>query len=97
MECGTQYINGNNMSQFIEWFTSLGKAFSGHDFDAVDSNLVRYYRTEYGSRWKEELNHYLYNKNQKKRITMRKPIWAGVTTNTPIFNFRVNKKFITFK
>ena len=66
MECGTQYINGNNMSQFIEWFTSLSKAFSGHDFDAVDSNLVRYYRTEYGSRWKEELNHYLYNKNQKK-------------------------------
>ena len=42
------------------------KAFSGHNFDAVDSNLVRYYRTEYGSRWKEELNHYLYNKNQKK-------------------------------
>jgi hypothetical protein len=54
------------MSQFIEWFNSLGKVFGQYDYDTVDSNLVRYYRTEYGPRWKEELNHYLYNKKQKR-------------------------------
>ena len=66
MECGTQYINGNIMSQFFTWFNSLGKVFNQYDFDYVDSNLVRYYRTEYGPRWKEELNHYLYIKKQKR-------------------------------
>ena len=66
MEYGTRFTNGNYMAQFIEWLNSLGKVFGQYDFDTVDSNLVRYYRTEYGSRWKEELNHYLYNKNQKK-------------------------------
>ena len=44
----------------------LSTATDLYDFDYVDSNLVRYYRTEYGPRWKEELNHHLYNKVQKK-------------------------------
>tara|TARA_X000001388_G_C2170293_1_gene99546 strand:+ start:351 stop:554 length:204 start_codon:yes stop_codon:yes gene_type:complete len=66
MEYGTQFINGSNMSQIFKWFKSLCQTFGGHDISAVDSNLVRYYRTEYGSRWKEELDHHLYNKVQKK-------------------------------
>jgi len=66
MEYGTQFINGSNMSQIFKWFKSLGQTFGRHDISAVDSNLVRYYRTEYGSRWKEELDHHLYNKVQKK-------------------------------
>ena len=66
MEYGTQFINGSNMSQIFKWFKSLGQTFGGHDISAVDSNLDRYYRTEYGSRWQEELNHHLYNKVQKK-------------------------------
>ena len=55
------------MQSIIHFFTSLGKVFGGHDLGTVDPNLVRYYRTEYGSRWEEELNHYLYTKNQKER------------------------------
>jgi hypothetical protein len=56
----------NTMQSILHFFTSLGKVFGGHDISYVDPNLVRYYRTEYGSRWEEELNHFLYNKNQKK-------------------------------
>ena len=54
------------MAQIIKWFKSMGKAFGGHDLDTVDSNLIRFYRTEYGSGWKEELNFHLYNSNKKK-------------------------------
>ncbi len=54
------------MQSILHFFTSLGKVFGGHDISYVDPNLIRYYRTEYGSRWEEELNHFLYNKNQKK-------------------------------
>ena len=65
------YINNerkqNTMQSILHFFTSLGKVFGGHDLSLVDPNLVRYYRTEYGSRWEEELNHFLYNQNQKER------------------------------
>ena len=65
------YINDerkqNTMQSILHFFTSLGKVFGGHDISYVDPNLVRYYRTEYGSRWEEELNHFLYNQNQKER------------------------------
>ena len=57
----------NIMQSIFTFFTSLGKVFSGPHLSIVDPNLVRYYRTEYGSRWEEELNHYLYTKNQKER------------------------------
>ena len=56
------------MQSIFTFFTSLGKVFGGHDLGTVDPNLVRYYRTEYGSRWEEELNHYLYNKNKKEGV-----------------------------
>ena len=55
------------MQSIFTFFTSLGKVFGGHDLGTVDPNLVRYYLTEYGSRWEEELNHFLYNQNQKER------------------------------
>ena len=65
------YINDeriqNTMQSILHFFTSLGKVFGGHDISYVDPNLVRYFRTEYGSRWEEELNHFLYNQNQKER------------------------------
>ena len=57
----------NIMQSIFTFFTSLGKVFGGHDLGTVDPNLVLFYRTEYGSRWEEELNHFLYNQNQKER------------------------------
>ena len=56
-----------NMQSILHFFTSLGKVFGGYDLGTVDPNLVRYYRTEYGTRWEEELQHHLYNKNKKER------------------------------
>jgi len=34
----------------------------GDNFDNVDANLVRYFRTEYGRNWKGALNEHLYRK-----------------------------------
>ena len=64
------YINDErkqNMQSILHFFTSLGKVFGGYDLGTVDPNLVRYYRTEYGTRWEEELQQHLYNKNKKER------------------------------
>ena len=63
------YINNERkrkMQSIIHFFTSLGKVFGGHDTSFVDPNLVRFYRTEYGSRWEEELQQHLYSKNKKE-------------------------------
>ncbi len=60
------YINDErkqNMQSILHFFTSLGKVFGGYDLGTVDPNLVRYYRTEYGTRWEEELQQHLYSKN----------------------------------
>mgnify|MGYP001212261398 FL=1 len=56
------------MQSIIHFFTSLGKVFGSHDLGYVDPNLVRYYRTEYGTRWEEELQQHLYNKNKKEGV-----------------------------
>ena len=43
----------------------------GDNFDSVDPNLVRYFRTEYGRDWKSELEHYIYcqaNKQSKNLV-----------------------------
>ena len=43
----------------------------GDNFDTVDPNLVRYFRTEYGRDWKSELEHYIYcqaNKQSKNLV-----------------------------
>ena len=39
-----------------------------NNFDNVDPNLVRYYRTEYGRNWKNALNEHLYSINKNKYI-----------------------------
>ena len=60
------YINDErkqNMQSILHFFTSVGKVFGSHDLGYVDPNLVRFYRVEYGSRWKEKLNEHLYSKN----------------------------------
>ena len=54
------------MQSIINLFSSLGQMFHTKYSGSVDPNLIRFYRTEYGSRWQEELNQHLYNKNQKK-------------------------------
>ena len=72
MEYGIKFTNGNYMAQFIEWFNSLGKVFGQYDFDTVDSNLVRYYRTEYGPKGGKKNLITTYTIKNKKRITMRK-------------------------
>ena len=54
------------MQSIIHFFTSLGKMFHSDDFGSVDPNLVRFYRVEYGSRWKEKLNEHLYSKDKKE-------------------------------
>ena len=55
------------MVQLIQnFFSSL--RFSpvnyGYNFDNVDSNLIRYFRNEYGSDWQVALSEYLYNKSK---------------------------------
>jgi len=42
----------------------------GNNFDNVDPNLVRYFRTEYGRDWQAELQHYIYCKenDQSKNL-----------------------------
>ena len=51
------------MQSIINLFSSLGKIFTSTNFGTVDPNLVRFYRVEYGSRWKEKLNEHLYSKD----------------------------------
>jgi len=36
----------------------------GDNFDSVDPNLVRYFRTEYGRNWKVALSEHLYYKSK---------------------------------
>ena len=37
----------------------------GDNFDTVDPNLVRYFRTEYGRNWKAALNEHLYTQSKR--------------------------------
>ena len=41
----------------------------GDNFDSVDPNLVRYFRTEYGRNWKSALNEHLYKLDSKEALT----------------------------
>jgi len=57
------------MVQFIQnFFNSLriSSVYHGDNFDHVDANLVRYFRTEYGRDWQGALNEHLYNVSKKK-------------------------------
>ena len=53
------------MVQLIQNFFSslrISSVYHGDNYDHVDANLVRYFRTEYGRNWKSALNEHLYNK-----------------------------------
>jgi len=55
------------MVQFIQKVVDAFRIPSlayGDNFDNVDPNLVRYFRTEYGRNWKSALNEHLYNKRK---------------------------------
>lgn len=56
------------MVQFIQKIVDAFRVPSlayGDNFDNVDANLVRYFRTEYGRDWQGALNEHLYNLNKK--------------------------------
>jgi len=55
--------------QLINAVQSTYSSIHENNFDSVDPHLVRYFRTEYGTQWKEALTHYLNKKvvkNDKK-------------------------------
>ena len=55
------------MVQLIQNFFSAFRLPSvnyGYNFDNVDSNLVRYFRNEFGSDWQVALNEHLHRKDQ---------------------------------
>ena len=57
------------MVQFIQKIVDAFRGPSiayGDNFDNVDANLVRYFRTEYGRDWQGALNEHLYNVSKKK-------------------------------
>jgi hypothetical protein len=57
------------MVQFIQKVVDafrLPSLAHGDNFDTVDPNLIRYYRTEYGRNWQDALNEHLYNINKNK-------------------------------
>ena len=56
------------MVQLIQNFFSslrLPSLNYGYNFDNVDPNLVRYFRTEYGGDWQIALQEHLYYQNAK--------------------------------
>ena len=51
---------------FINSFISMFQnTINDNRLDKVDSNLVRYFRNEYGSEWKTALENHLYSKESK--------------------------------
>ena len=58
--------------QMVQFIQGIIDAFrspiipSYNNFDNVDPNLIRYYRTEYGRNWQDALNEHLYNINKNK-------------------------------
>ena len=45
------------------------KAVNDNSFENIDPNIVRYFRTEFGSEWQEALHNYI---NKKKQNTSEK-------------------------
>ena len=53
----------------ITTLTSTYNAYNDNGYNNVDPNIVKYFRTEYGTNWKASLEHHLYKesiKNDKK-------------------------------
>ncbi len=36
-----------------------------NNYDNIDPNLIRYFKTEYGKNWEQAMSHYLYEKKIK--------------------------------
>ena len=56
-----------SIKSFIRSFSNNFNGFN--NYEKVDPNIIRYFRTEYGRNWKIALEHYLYKKeinNEKK-------------------------------
>ena len=49
----------------VKLFNNSYDNFDNINYDKLDQDLVRYFRTEYGSDWKSALSHYLYKENIK--------------------------------
>ena len=54
------------------FFKSMFKIFNNsydtlynNDFNKIDEGLIRFFRTEYGSDWKNALEHHLYKESIK--------------------------------
>ena len=62
-----KYEREKMVQQIQNFFNSLRfpTVAYGDNFDNVDANLVRYFRTEYGRDWKGALNEHLYNSSKK--------------------------------
>ena len=57
------------IQNILNFFDNTYKAINNDNFDDVDPQLVRYFRTEYGNDWKSALTEHLYKKelnNDKK-------------------------------
>jgi len=57
------------LNSMVKALNGAFHSFNDYDFDKVDPNIIRYFRTEYGKNWKVALQHHLYKqslKNNKK-------------------------------
>ena len=53
----------------INTLNSSYRAYNNNGIDNVNPNIVKYFRTEYGTNWQSALEHHLYKeriKNDKK-------------------------------
>ncbi len=62
-----KYEREKMVQQIQNFFNSLRfpTVAYGDNFDNVDANLVRYFRTEYGRDWQGALSEHLYNISKK--------------------------------
>ncbi len=55
----------HTIKNFFRIFNDSYSYLNDDNFFNVDPNIIRYFRTEYGSEWKNALSQYLYKKNEK--------------------------------
>ncbi len=52
------------LKQIYNVIKTTYKAVNDNNFDNIDPNIVRYFRTEFGTEWQEALNSYIDKKKQ---------------------------------
>ena len=58
-------LKGTKMiKQIYNVIKTTYEAVNDNSFENIDPNIVRYFRTEFGSEWEEALHNYI-NKNEK--------------------------------